>query len=172
MAAARAAGLFPERRTESPYEERRCPSKARQADEGFWAEVAELVAQRGAVLVQESFGASRWFRVMSDADLEAVRARLAPRSLVAVWPDLADALSGPQPEGTHLRIVWQEGDRIHYMVVLDDEFPEVAARLGPVPSVVLDERERLVAAVLPDPDGCGLVTVGAVTPLVGVGQGR
>src|SRR5262245_17454453 len=62
----------------------------RPADAAWWAMLGSLVAERGAVALEEAYllNASRWHRVTA-GNVDAVRARLAPRSRLVVWPDMS-----------------------------------------------------------------------------------
>ncbi|MFF3600658.1 hypothetical protein [Kitasatospora indigofera] len=89
-------GLFAERITASPYEpEPPAGPPPRAADEAFWAEVAGLAASGGAVLLQEVHvgNSARWHRLRA-ADVPGVRARLTPRAVLHVRPDLSADLPG------------------------------------------------------------------------------
>ncbi|SHG76971.1 RNA-binding protein [Streptoalloteichus hindustanus] len=165
VAHARALGLFPERLVASPYDPSFDePVDRRSADESFWAEVAELVDRRGTVILEEGYvqGASRWHRLHSTT-IDAVRAALAPRARVLVWPEL------DTDNTTVLRrlaqddvdqLVWEDENG-----VITDRFvrvalsPRQAAQVARTARAVMglksveDERHPLLAAVLPDEDG-------------------
>jgi hypothetical protein len=74
------------------------------ADAAWWARLASLVTERGAVVLEEGYvlNAARWHRVTA-ANVDTVRARLAPRSRLLVWPDLSTdvdtVLAGLAPDG-------------------------------------------------------------------------
>ncbi|MEU3189397.1 S1 RNA-binding domain-containing protein [Streptomyces sp. NPDC006992] len=161
---ARALGLFPELRDRSPYAmETGTGGIQRPGDDDFWATVRWAVATRGAGLLEEAHveGAARWHRLTGDS-VEKVRARLAPRARLALWPDLSpdiDAVLGGLPSEGLVEGVWQEADgRIHSAVADEDAFPELAARISRAVAAALlpvytDERVPLFTAVLPDSDG-------------------
>ncbi|GGX30301.1 hypothetical protein [Streptomyces chartreusis] len=62
----------------------------RPGDDDFWAGLHEAVVQGNAALLEEIYlqNASRWHRLTGDT-IETVRAGLAPRGRLAVWPDLS-----------------------------------------------------------------------------------
>lgn len=85
-----AAGLFPVRIEESPYDPS-CPDAMAEradlppVDAAFWAAVDDLVRERGGVLVQEHCGWSRWHRIVESGPRPVFR----PRAVVEVWPDVS-----------------------------------------------------------------------------------
>jgi small subunit ribosomal protein S1 len=90
LARAREAGLFPERVDASPYAF--TPDELevqRPAGDEFWARLAWCVQTGQAAILEESpvHNMSRWHR-LTTRTLEAVRARLAPRAMLTVWPDM------------------------------------------------------------------------------------
>lgn len=89
LATARSLGLFPVRLERSPYEDSD-DEPGPPADAGFWAQVAELVARPGTLLLREApvRNLSRWHR-LGEGTVEAVRSRLAPRAMLSVWPALS-----------------------------------------------------------------------------------
>jgi small subunit ribosomal protein S1 len=112
-------GLFAEAIEASPLDPALDePAERRPADHAFWAELAGLVATRGAVLLQELFVeyASRWYRLTPATDLGTVRAGMRPRARLLAWPDLS-----PDVEGILARLpddlfelVWEDADgRLH-----------------------------------------------------------
>ncbi|MFB7368607.1 RNA-binding protein [Streptomyces sp. NPDC056222] len=164
LARTRELGLFPERLHASPYDfEPEEEGVRRPADDDFWADLHRAVACGRAGLLEEAYvdGASRWHRLTSDR-LDAVRAGLAPRARLAVWPDLSsdiDAVLGALPAEGLVECVWQDEDgRIHSAVVDEDDFPQLTARVSGAAAAALlpvdaDERVALLTAVLPDGDG-------------------
>ncbi|NEB97315.1 S1 RNA-binding domain-containing protein [Streptomyces anulatus] len=140
LARTRALGLFPERIDASPYAF--APDDAahvqRPADADFWARLYWTVIAHRAVFLEEVFAVnvSRWHRLTRD-NIETVRSRLAPRSQLAVWPDLLTDVD---------------------TVVDETQFAAVTSRLagaraaGAV-SVYAGENLPLFTAVLPDSDG-------------------
>ncbi|GAA2079114.1 hypothetical protein GCM10009801_36420 [Streptomyces albiaxialis] len=92
-ARARTLGLRAQKATRSPYDPESDTLDVRPpADDAFWARVRRLVAERGAVLLEEQHAghARRWHRLAADGEADAVRGRLAPRARLAVWPDLSE----------------------------------------------------------------------------------
>ncbi|MFD7291088.1 S1 RNA-binding domain-containing protein [Streptomyces sp. NPDC059863] len=164
LARTRALGLFPERLDSSPYDmETRGGDVQRPGDDDFWAGLRWAVAACRAGLLEETYaeGASRWHRLTRDS-IDTVRAGLAPRARLAVWPDLSsdvDAVIGALPTEGLVECVWQEKDgRIQSAVADEDEFPGLAARISGADAAVLlsvyaDERAPLFTAVMPDNDG-------------------
>ncbi|MBB4944560.1 small subunit ribosomal protein S1 [Kitasatospora gansuensis] len=164
LARTRELGLFPEPLDASPYEavfdE---PGEQRPADDVFWARVRWCVATREAALLEEMHvdNASRWHR-LGDGTLDAVRARLAPRARLALWPDLstdvAAVLAGLPDEGL-VEFVWEDQAGLITSTVADEtEFTALAAKVsGARAAAVLptdvDGRSPLFTAVLPDADG-------------------
>ncbi|MFF2077880.1 S1 RNA-binding domain-containing protein [Kitasatospora sp. NPDC058162] len=178
VARTRALGLHPEPMAASPYEaEFDEPGEQCPADEEFWARVRRYVTEGRAALLEESpaGNATRWHRLgdgtaprtaaevtrVAEA-VDAVRARLAPRAQLAVWPelftDVAAALAA-LPEDGLVEFVREGRDgRITGTVADAQEFRERAAELSgaraaAVLSVFTGERGPLFTAVLPDADG-------------------
>ena len=92
----RALGLFAEPIDGSPWDA--CfdeLAEQRPADDAFWAEVAELRTARGTVLLQEVHvgNASRWHR-LRETGVPEIRAGLAPRAFLRVWPELNEDVVG------------------------------------------------------------------------------
>ncbi|MBY8864168.1 S1 RNA-binding domain-containing protein [Streptomyces sp. RCPT1-4] len=164
LARTRALGLFPERLGSSPYEmETDGADVQRPGDDEFWAGLRWAVAACRAGLLEETYaeGASRWHRLTRDS-IDTVRAGIAPRARLAVWPDLppdVDAVIGTLPAEGLVECVWQDkSGRIHSAVADEDEFAELAARLSDAEAAALlpvyaDERAPLFTAVMPDDDG-------------------
>ncbi|MER5484623.1 RNA-binding protein [Streptomyces sp. NPDC002812] len=165
VARTRELGLFPEPIGASPYE----PStddayELRPADEEFWERVRASAARGEAGLVEESpaANASRWYAIGDGSRLDAIRAGLAPRALLNVWPglsaDTAGLLAG-LPEEFTVECVWEDADgRISSGVVDEEERAELArvlagARAAALLSIYADERKSLFTGVLPDADG-------------------
>ncbi len=164
LARTRALGLFPERLDSSPYEmETDGADVQRPGDDEFWAGLCWAVDAGRAGLLEETYveGASRWHRLTRDS-IDTVRAGIAPRARLAVWPDLSsdvDAVIGALPADGLVECVWQDEDgRVHSAVADEDGFAELAARLSDAEaaallSVYADERAPLFTAVMPDDDG-------------------
>lgn len=138
------------------------PAERRIADHTFWAELAGLVADRGAVLFQELFvrRASRWYRLTSTAEVEAVRARLTPRARLLVWPDLSTGVE---------RVLASLPDDLFDIVWVDAQ-GRITSREATYPRRGVahaaarrprreghprqpEARHPLLTAVLPDPEG-------------------
>ncbi|MET9622782.1 S1 RNA-binding domain-containing protein [Streptomyces sp. NPDC006464] len=161
----RALGLFPERLDASPYDF--APDDPayvqRPADADFWARLHWTVSAHRAVFLEEVFAAnaSRWHRLTRD-NIETVRSKLAPRSQLAVWPDLltdVDTAVAALPDEGLVEIVWEDGDgQITSTVVDETQFEAVtsqlaSARAAGVVSMYAGEDLPLFTAVLPDSDG-------------------
>ncbi|WP_406209095.1 S1 RNA-binding domain-containing protein [Streptomyces sp. NBC_01017] len=164
VARTRALGLFPERLDSSPYEmDTDGEGIQRPGDDDFWACLRWAVASCRAGLLEETHleGASRWHRLTRDT-MDTVRAGIAPRARLAVWPDLSsdiDAVLGALPAEGLVEGVWQDSDgRIHSALADEDAFPELAARISSAAAAALlpvyaDECAPLFTAVMPDSDG-------------------
>jgi small subunit ribosomal protein S1 len=158
-------GLFPERLDASPYDfEPDDPSHVqRPADADFWDRLWWIAAAHRATFLEETYAynASRWHRVTRD-NIEEVRSRLAPRALLAVWPDLltdVDSAIASLPEEGLVEVVREEENgRIATVVVDETESEAVTSWIsdGLAAAVVplyVDARQPLCTAVLPDADG-------------------
>ncbi|WP_460499211.1 S1 RNA-binding domain-containing protein [Glycomyces tarimensis] len=165
LARTRALGLFPELLDASPYD----PAideddiEQRPADDDFWARLGWSVTTGQAAILEEGFvrNASRWHRLTKDS-VDEVRARLAPRALLTVWPDLStdvEAVIASLPDEGLVEVVWEdENGRITSTIADDTEFGRVVARVrGARAATALpmyaDDRHPLFTAVLPDNDG-------------------
>ncbi|MGQ4405244.1 S1 RNA-binding domain-containing protein [Streptomyces hayashii] len=161
----RALGLFPERLDASPYDF--APDDPayvqRPADADFWARLHWTVSAHRAVFLEEVFGgnASRWHRLTRDS-IETVRSQLAPRSQLAVWPDLLtdiDTAVAALPDEGLVEVVWEgEDGQITSTVVDETQFEAVISQLAGaravgVVSMYAGEDLPLFTAVLPDSDG-------------------
>ncbi|MEV0175454.1 RNA-binding protein [Streptomyces sp. NPDC050803] len=164
LARTRKLGLFPERIDVSPHAfEPEEDGVLRPGDDEFWAGVRRTVADGRAGLLEEMYvqNASRWHRLTPDT-VDAVRAALAPRARLAVWPDLSSdvaAVLGALPAEGLVEGVWQDKDgRMHSAVADEDTYPELAARMADADAASLlsmyaDDRVPLLSAVMPDSDG-------------------
>lgn len=90
LARTRELGLFPERLDASPYAfdaEEEGQGIQRPGDDDFWADLHRAVVTGRAGILEETYleGASRWHHLTSEP-LAPVRAGLAPRARLAVWP--------------------------------------------------------------------------------------
>ncbi len=165
LARTRTLGLFPERVDASPYDF--APDDPayvqRPADADFWARLQWTVSAHRAVFLEEVFAgnASRWHRLTRD-NIETVRAQLAPRAQLAVWPDLlipVDQAVAARPDEGLVEIVWEDEDgQITSTVVDETRFEAVTsqlagARAAGVVSMYAGEDLPLFTAVLPDSDG-------------------
>ncbi|MET9462484.1 S1 RNA-binding domain-containing protein [Streptomyces canus] len=161
----RALGLFPESLERSPYDfAPEDPAYVqRPADADFWARLHWTVSAHRAVFLEEVFAAnaSRWHRLTRD-NIEAVRSKLAPRSRLAVWPDLltdVDTAMAALPDEGLVEVIWEDEDgRITSTVVDETQFEAVtsqlaSARAAGVVSMYAGEGLPLFTAVLPDSDG-------------------
>ncbi|MFJ8016909.1 RNA-binding protein [Streptomyces sp. NPDC096339] len=163
----RSLGLFPEPIDASPYDFEPDgpdgPEIPRPADEDFWARVRLVVADSRETVLEEGHlsNATRWHR-LTDANLDAVRAGLAPRARLAVWPDLFTdiaTLLDSLPDEFAAEFVWEDAaGRIEYAFVDETELDELTSRLagaraGAFLSPDIGGRRPLLAAVLPDADG-------------------
>jgi hypothetical protein len=162
VAFAAGRGLFAEPLAASPYMFDDDDVEVRPADASFWADLSALVAQTGAVLLEEGYvhNRSRWHR-LTPGNVQQVRTRLAPRSRLLVWPDLNDdvhAVLDSLPGDGPAEIVWEDHTgRMAGRLVEVSELPAlrvhlVQARAATALSAYADERRPLLAAVLPDPD--------------------
>ena len=172
VARARALGLCVEEAARSPYDPATDTIDARPpADDVFWVRVHALVAECGAVLLEEQYvaHARRWHRLTAPEAAERVRAGLTPRARLAVWPDLSADIASVRAavrrtDPGHLALLVQQeadgtfrtprvaepwmGDRLAHT-----QIPEgPGRRAGLVPSAA-PERHALLTAVLPDADG-------------------
>ncbi|WP_224274819.1 S1 RNA-binding domain-containing protein [Streptomyces sp. LS1784] len=148
----------------SPYDaEFDEPGEQRPADDLFWARLRWCVAMRHAAILEENHvdNASRWHR-LDEGSLDTVRARLAPRAKLTVWPDLsADvaAVLADLPDEGLVEFVWETEDgQITSTVADETQFAELAAQIAGARAaallpVYIDERHPLFTAVLPDSDG-------------------
>ncbi|MBK3575017.1 S1 RNA-binding domain-containing protein [Streptomyces sp. MBT65] len=165
LARTRTLGLFPERVDASPYDF--APDDPayvqRPADADFWARLHWTVSAHRAVFLEEVFAvnASQWHRLTRDT-IETVRSKLAPRSQLAVWPDLltdVDTAVAALPHEGLVEIVWEDEDgQITSTVVDETQFEAVTsqlatARAAGVVSMYAGEDLPLFTAVLPDSDG-------------------
>lgn len=167
LARARQAGLFPERVDASPYAF--APDELemqRPAGDEFWARLAWCVQTGQAAILEESpvHNMSRWHQLAAGT-LAAVRARLAPRAMLTVWPDMpwrdVDAVLSTlaqDPRGVEL-VCRDAGGRI-WSVIADGEWPPgdlaqvtAGASQASILEMTLDDRHPLMTAVLPDHDG-------------------
>ncbi|MGW6907495.1 S1 RNA-binding domain-containing protein [Streptomyces sp. NPDC054940] len=171
LARTRVLGLFPERLEASPYDVATDGEDVqRPGDDDFWAGLCWAVATGRAGLLEETYidGASRWHRLDRDA-VDTVRAGLAPRARLTVWPALSsdiDAVLDTLPTEGLVEGVWQDKHgQIHSAIAHADEFPELAARISGADAAALlsvyaegsgpyaDGTAPLFTAVLPDSDG-------------------
>ncbi|MGW5639566.1 RNA-binding protein [Streptomyces sp. NPDC003832] len=166
VARTRALGLFPERMASSPYAFGDAEEEGiqRPGDDDFWAGVHQAVVDGRAGILEELYveGAPRW-HTLTPATLAAVRAGLAPRARVAVWPSLptdVDAvLEGLPADGGLVEGVWQDHDgTLHSGIADEDEYPELIARISGARAAALlsayvGVHMPLCTAVMPDDDG-------------------
>ncbi|WP_327371401.1 S1 RNA-binding domain-containing protein [Streptomyces sp. NBC_01217] len=168
VARTRALGLFAERVQESPlipdFEDEAV--EQRPADDDFWQLLYLTVPRGGTLLLQEGYvgNATRWHRV-TRAGIEDVRAGLAPRAWLTVWPDFlshdVDAVLGALPdEYTDEFIMVDAAGRISSFMAHEVTEAALRMRLADARAVGIlyvlgDQREQepLFTAVLPDEDG-------------------
>jgi small subunit ribosomal protein S1 len=161
----RTLGLFAERLDASPddaaFDDH--DGEQRPADDDFWARLRWSVATGRAAILEESFvgNASRWHRLSRDT-IDDVRARLAPRSRLTIWPKLStdvEAVIAGLPEEGMVELVWEREDgRITSAIADETRLGELVAqvrtaRAATALSLYTDERHPLFTAVLPDSDG-------------------
>ncbi|WP_448319029.1 RNA-binding protein [Streptomyces sp. CO7] len=164
VARTRALGLFPEPLHCSPYAfEDDEEGVQRPGDDEFWTCLRQAVCAGEAGVLEETYadGATRWHRLTPDT-LATVRAGLAPRARVEVWPplspDVTSVLEGLSADD-YVEGVWQDdAGRLHSAWVDEECFPQLVAaisraRAAALMSVVADERMPLMTAVMPDGDG-------------------
>ncbi|WP_406729453.1 RNA-binding protein [Streptomyces sp. GD-15H] len=164
LARTRTTGLFPERLSASPYGfETEEGGVQRPGDDDFWADLHRAVADGSAGILEETYleGASRWHHLTCEG-VDTVRAGLAPRARLAVWPPLSsdvDAVLGALPAEGLVEGVWQDEEGHIFSAVADeDDFPNLTAQIGSAPAAALlsfyaGERVPLFTAVMPDNDG-------------------
>ncbi|MFJ6849642.1 S1 RNA-binding domain-containing protein [Streptomyces sp. NPDC091271] len=164
LARTRVLGLFAERLDASPYDvDAGGHDVQRPGDDGFWDGVHRAVGAGGAGLLEETYveGACRWHRLSLDT-VETVRAGLAPRARLAVWPGLSSdvgAVLDALPSEGLVECVWQDKDgRIHSAVADEEGFPALVHRVSGADAAALlsvdaDDRVPLFTAVMPDGDG-------------------
>ncbi|MFE2713948.1 hypothetical protein ACFXKI_18550 [Streptomyces mirabilis] len=121
------------------------------------------VADGSAGILEEMYleGASRWHHLTRDT-VDTVRAGMASRARLAVWPPLSsdiDAVLGALTTDGLVEGVWQDNDgHIHSALVDENAFPELTAQIRSAPaaallSVYASERTPMFTAVTPDSDG-------------------
>ncbi|MGF1424935.1 S1 RNA-binding domain-containing protein [Kitasatospora sp. LaBMicrA B282] len=166
VARTRALGLFAERVDASPYAQAddEPAGEQRPADEIFWDHLRWWVTTRGAALLEETpvDNVTRWHR-LDEGPFDPVRARLAPRAKLALWPDLVTdvaAVLAALPADEPVEVVWEDRDgRISSTTTFDESRLAAVrahlatARAAALLSVYLDDRTPLCTAVLPDADG-------------------
>ncbi|MFB7949245.1 RNA-binding protein [Kitasatospora phosalacinea] len=163
-AATDASGLFAERIGASPYDHEPEVREVEQrpADREFWERLRWCTERGEAALLEEASATTRWHR-LTPANLDAVRARLAPRARLSVRPDiLGDAgevaarLAATTEEDDTRELVVEHADgRITSGIhVPGDPAPDLsAARGAALLSIYAGEDPPLFTAVRPDPDG-------------------
>ncbi|MET9465176.1 RNA-binding protein [Streptomyces sp. NPDC006544] len=165
VARTRELGLFADPIEASPYDPAFDDAyELRPADQEFWERVRASAARGGAGLLEEMYvdGASRWHPLGGGGPLDSVRAALAPRALLNVWPALSTDIAGllaALPEEFTSECVWEDADgRISNGLVDEDDRAELArllagARAAALLPICVDEHDPLFTGVLPDPDG-------------------
>lgn len=133
----------------------------RPVDDAFWAEVADILATVGPVMLHESGAWETWYRLTPDRP----RVELRPRSRVSVEPDLPlldleDVLADlPDEEGIGF-LIWVDRDgRAHERAVEGDDLPDLhalladATRAGWMPFFAEDTPEPYLVGGVADADG-------------------
>jgi small subunit ribosomal protein S1 len=164
LARTRELGLFAEPMDASPYAfEDEEEGVQRPGDDEFWACLHRAVRDGVAGILEETYldGATRWHHLTVDT-IGPVRAGLAPRARLEVWPplspDVGAVLRALPAEGL-IEAVWQDdAGHVHSAVADEDDFPELTARMSGASAAGLlsfdaDERVPLFTAVMPDDDG-------------------
>ncbi|WP_197288926.1 hypothetical protein [Nocardia sp. NRRL S-836] len=137
----------------------------RPADEAFWGEVAELVGERGSVLLEEVGvrNAERWHRLRT-GELGELRRHLTPRAGLLVWPeldvDVQEVLRTIRDDDDRMYVlVWEDRDG-HFRKALarSEDHLDLYLRLAQARGAMANsfyahEHHPLLAAVLPDDDG-------------------
>jgi small subunit ribosomal protein S1 len=167
VARTRELGLFPEPMDVSPYafedDEDHPDGVQRPGDDEFWACLHRAVRAGDAGTMEETYleGATRWHRLSPDT-IDAVRAGLAPRARLEVWPPLSSeipAVLAALPVDGSVEGVWEDdAGRVHSALVSEESFPDLiasmsGARAAALLSAYADERVPLMTAVMPDADG-------------------
>lgn len=103
------SGLFAEPIDASPYATEfsdDTDGERAVADAAFWQQVGSLVADRGTVMLEEGhvLNAARWHR-LTPTNIETVRASLAPRARLWVWPDLPARSADAHPASPERDVV-------------------------------------------------------------------
>ncbi|MFW5418247.1 RNA-binding protein [Nocardiopsis sp. CNT-189] len=162
----RALGLFPEPLDASPYDIAfdAEPGGRRPADAGFWALLHRCTAAGRAGLLEEEYATGAVRRhLLTPGTLRRVRAGLAPRARLEVWPPLSGdvgAVLVGLPREDPVELLWADAEgAVRAAEVEEGTGPEQAAalvrgaRAAALLPVYLDDRAPLLTAVLPDPDG-------------------
>ncbi|MEV8319320.1 RNA-binding protein [Streptomyces sp. NPDC059900] len=164
VARVRELGLFAEPITTSPYaadlEE---PEVTQAADEELWEQVRAKLAVPQRLLLEETYlaNATRW-HLLTESNLDAVRAVLGPRALLTVWPDLnpdVDAVLAELPQDESADLVWEAlNGAIRHVTVDGPHHQQLAtllagARAACCLPLALDARHPLFHVALPDSDG-------------------
>lgn len=164
LARTRDLGLFAKRVDASPYRfEEEMEGIQRPGDDDFWACLHQAVAEGVAGVLEETYleGATRWHHLTVDT-IGTVRAELAPRARLEVWPPLfpdIDTVLGALPAEGLVEGVWQDASgRIHCAIADEGDFPQLTARMAQASAAALlsayaGERVPLFTAVMPDTDG-------------------
>ncbi|GAA2669160.1 MULTISPECIES: RNA-binding protein [Actinosynnema] len=155
----RELGLFAEPIPDSPYDPCLTPPVTHDAaDADFWT---WLSGAGGLLEEQHLNNTARWHRVPAEAG--ALRAGLAPRALLRVWPgldpDVPGVLAGVGEHGGVVEAVWEDaGGALRSRLLDETDYPALPALLSGaraarlIPGAV-DARVPLRTAVLPDADG-------------------
>lgn len=165
LARTRELGLFREPLPASPYaaEHDATEGATAPADDSFWRRVRTELAARHTLLLEEGHlrNAARWHRITRES-LDAVRAGLAPRALLTVWPDLdpdVGAVLASLVRDEAVQFVWETRDGTITHAIVDESdrallTAHVAdARAASALPLSLAGHRPLLRATLPDGDG-------------------
>lgn len=165
VARAQEFGLFPERINASPYNFRFDETQVRPADDEFWARVRWCVTAGQAALLEEHpvHHLKRWHQ-LTPGTLDAVRARLGPRAMLYVWPDLrwddVETVLRALPEDRGMELVCKDASgRVWSSYAYKEWGPDglavltAGAEMAATLEMTWEDCEPLMGAVLPDSDG-------------------
>ncbi|MGI5175875.1 hypothetical protein ACQEVZ_06030 [Dactylosporangium sp. CA-152071] len=161
VAEARKLGLFVEPIPESPWAyEFENTDERRPADGAFWTEVGAQAEAHGSLLLEATAVVNRpAFHRLTPGALATVRDQLAPRTMLAVWPDLSSdvgAVLGDLPGGL-FTMVWQDQQgRINQQVCdgrLHDELRAMVSGARAATIIYSNGIAMLARAIVADPDG-------------------
>ncbi|WP_411083875.1 RNA-binding protein [Streptomyces sp. cmx-18-6] len=163
VARTRELGLFPEPLDAAPYNFEDDEEGVQRPGDDFWDHLRRAVRDGVAGTLEETYieGATRWHRLTEDT-LSTLRAELAPRARLEVWPPLSpdiETVLGALPAEGIIEGVWQDDTgRLLSALADEEDFPELTARMSRASAAALlpiytEERVPLFTAVMPDADG-------------------